>query len=407
MSKQQRLRVLSRLQGTPLLIKADKLQLITEAFTLEEFAGTFETSLKANEGATQKSVPQTVSGKLGIVKVFDSLVAKNASMWSGETSYQTIRNQTEQLITDGASEIVYYIDSPGGEALGLFSLMSYIQSLPSRGIRTSAFTDGVCCSAAYGLASACQEIYATDLAYVGSIGAVMAFVDVTEADKQRGYKYEIFRSKELKAIVNPHEGLSDPAKEKLQKVLAECDDMFNNEVLKGRKTLSLQAITDMKGADFVTKEALDLKLIDGVSGSFEDFISAKMQNTTTSGVFMKTNEQLQAELQASQKEVATLKANLETIKTTAYTAGQTDTLNLLEESKKLHLNASFDVIGFIKASSASGLTGEQIKTQLGFHAKALAGASEAVDTSTDPSASMHNTDKDQKPALSSLKRGKK
>lgn len=122
---------------------------------------------------------------------------------------------------------------------------------------------------------------------------------------------------------------------------------------------------------------------------------------------MKTNEQLQAELQASQEEVATLKANLETIKATAYAAGQTDTLNLLEESKKLHLNASFDVIGFIKASSASGLTGEQIKTQLGFHAKALAGASEAVDTSTDPSASMHNTDKDQKPALSSLKRGKK
>lgn len=407
MSKQQRLRVLSRLQGTPLLVRADKLQLITEVFTLEELAGTFETSLRANEGATQKAVPQGVSGKLGIVKVFDSLVAKNASMWSGETSYQTIRNQTEQAISSGATEIVYYIDSPGGEALGLFSLMEYIQSLPSRGIRTSAYTDGICCSAAYGIAASCQEIYATDLAYIGSIGAVMAFVDVTEADKQRGYKYEIFRSKELKAIVNPHEGLSDPAKEKLQKVLAECDDMFNNEVLKGRKVLSLQAITEMKGADFVTKEALDLKLIDGISSSFEDFISAKMQNTTTSGVFMKTNEQLQAELQASQEEVATLKASIEQVKATSYAAGQTDILNLLEESKKLHLNASFDTIGFIKASSASGLTAEQIKTQLGFHAKALANTADAVDTSTEPSASLHNTERNQKPALSSLKRGKK
>ena len=63
-------------------------------------------------------------------------------------------------------------------------------------------------SAAYAIGSAAQQVYATESSTVGSIGVIMSLVDVTEADKANGYSYTILRSKEDKAIYNPHEQIS-------------------------------------------------------------------------------------------------------------------------------------------------------------------------------------------------------
>ena len=272
------LRLLSRLEGACLLISEDKLRLITEKVTLPLFLGEAEqieklpvNSLRIPRDRNHNPVSQGQQ-KLGVIEVFDSLVSKDASAASGMTSYQDIAMQIDRAVEFGYTQLIFNLDSPGGEAAGLFSLTDKIRKLSSQGIQTIGYADGMATSAGYAILAACSEVYATETTILGSIAALMVHVDVSERDKTDGKTYTIFRSKAEKALGDSHSPLTEQAVNKITTLLDTMDMAFNNDILKSRG-ISIDKIKSMKGSEFMAEKALEMKLIDKIVSGFDETLA--------------------------------------------------------------------------------------------------------------------------------------
>ena len=94
---------------------------------------------------------------------------------SGATSYELLaRDFNEALENQEVKAILFDIDSPGGEVNGCSELADMIYQ--ARGKKPIiAYASGNCCSGAYWIAAACDEIVVTDTALVGSIGVVAVY----------------------------------------------------------------------------------------------------------------------------------------------------------------------------------------------------------------------------------------
>jgi ClpP class serine protease len=260
--------ILSRLVNTPLAISQDKLNILTSNIAIPIIQGNTIGAL--NEEDKVVKVYKSAS-----INVFDSLVSKNGGGDSGSTSYYSMQNTIIELIKSSVTTLDFYIDSPGGEVSGLFGLASFIASLPSKyGIKTRSFTDGSATSAAYAIMAATQERYATEGANLASIGVIMTLVNLMEQDKQEGVKYTFLRSKEEKALYNPHEIVSAETLNELTTILKAKDTIFNNFVV-NNTNVSLETIIDLKGKVILADEALKLNLITGIVSSYDEFLSTK------------------------------------------------------------------------------------------------------------------------------------
>ena len=369
--------ILTRLINTPLAISQDKLDIITTQVSLKLLAGEkLAAGVSTPTEKTTKSTPKTT-----VINVFDSLVAKGGAGESGFTSYAGIKSSVIDAIDRGASKIGFYIDSPGGEVTGLFALTNFIASIPDTyGVETFAFTDGSMTSAAYAIGSAAQQVYATESSTVGSIGVIMSLVDVTKADEQKGYSYTILRSKEDKALYNPHEQLSTAVIDKYTAMLMELDGMFNAEVAKNRPNLSLEAITSMKADSFLGNKALELGLIDGIVTSMDEVLNLNVSLTQRGDVM--TLEELKAQLSAKDTELATLQASVTNTVAKAIADERTRCLDILAAGQTLKVSAE-QVTKRISAGTAKD-DAVDIFTAI---AEAV-GTSTAIDTATGADASI-------------------
>lgn len=369
--------ILTRLINTPLAISQDKLDIITSQVSLKLLAG--EKLAAGVATPTDKSVKAT--GKTAVINVFDSLVAKGGAGESGFTSYEGIKGSVLEAIDNGASKIGFYIDSPGGEVTGLFALTNFISSLPSAyGVETFAFTDGSMTSAAYAIGSATQQVFATESSTVGSIGVIMSLVDVTKADEQKGYNYTILRSKEDKALYNPHEQLSTAVIDKYTTMLMELDSMFNAEVVKNRPNLTLESINSMKADSFLGNKALELGLIDGIATSMDEVLNLNVSLTQRGDVM--TLEELKAQLSAKDTELATLQASVTNAVNEAIKGERARCLDILAAGQTLKVSAE-QVTKRISAGTAKD-DAVDIFTAI---AEAV-GTATAIDTATGTTASV-------------------
>jgi ClpP class serine protease len=184
----QLLRLSDRLLNTPLLIHPAKAQIIlgtlsgrlgldADLFPFDETAESpeanrFTGSSRRADGSA--SISRTAEG-VAIIPVLDTLVNRGA--WldsrSGLTSYEGIAAQLRAAGQDPeVRSVLLDISSPGGEAAGMAGLADLIRSV--RQTRpVTAFVNDMAASAAYGIASAANEIVISPTSIVGSIGVVM------------------------------------------------------------------------------------------------------------------------------------------------------------------------------------------------------------------------------------------
>ena len=107
------------------------------------------------------------------------------------TSYDSIKDEVEDLLDQGAQAINFVINSGGGSVNGNIELSRYIASLS---VPTAATVTSCACSAAYMLASAANRILISETARIGSIGTIMTWYDYTQYQRNLGV--------EPKAITN-------------------------------------------------------------------------------------------------------------------------------------------------------------------------------------------------------------
>lgn len=299
--------ILSRLVNTPLAISQDKLNILTSNIVLPMLRGDSIPSLQEDQ-VRKPTIEQS-----SVINIFDSLIAKNGGGDSGSTSYFSITSNIQREVANGSKSINFYIDSSGGEVAGLFGLCNFIASLPSKyGIETRGFTDGSATSAAQAILSSCQKRYATEGANLGSIGVIMTLIDLTKADIKEGVKYTFLRSKEEKALYNPHEIMSEELVAELQTILKVKDDIFNNFIVRNTN-VSLETIMNLKGKVIMAEEALQLGLIDGIVSSLDEFNSLDKGTKTSKNFYQPmgtkmTLEEALVQLSAKEAELQTTKA---------------------------------------------------------------------------------------------------
>ena len=128
----------------------------------------------------EPSVP--IEGTTAIVIPVDGTLTSAKEQWYFEylrlVSYDTITQALAEAEANPSYDlIVMDFNSPGGDALGCQEVSAMVSKCNKP---VHAYVSGICCSAAYRLAAACQSITATPSAMICNIGTIMA-VDKTSS----------------------------------------------------------------------------------------------------------------------------------------------------------------------------------------------------------------------------------
>lgn len=211
-----------------------------------------------------------VNGSTAIIS-FEGVIARKFSSVLNSSGVCSIDIAERMLVSAGNDDmidsIVMIFDSPGGVAMGVSEVGTTIANINAKKPVVS-YVDGLCCSAAYWLASQSSGIYATQSAEVGSIGAYMAVLDRTRQLEEEGIKVDMFRSGKHKGMGYPGTRLSDEQRTMLQDRIDGLGKDFKQAVRSGRgKNISDEV---MQGQSFSADAAIRHALIDNIA----DFATA-------------------------------------------------------------------------------------------------------------------------------------
>lgn len=218
----------SRLYGTPLLVARSKLDIILAV--LGDRIGwplppavppSTQSALPIPSSRVMPDAPPGVA----VIPVYGTLVRRSIGLEaaSGLTSYGEIGAMLDAAIADpSVSGIVLDVDSPGGEAGGVFELAQRVRAADAVKPVWAIASDSAF-SAAYAIACAASRVYVTQTGGVGSIGVIAMHVDQSVRDAQEGYRYTAITAGDQKNDFSPHEPLDKEASARLQ---AEVDRLY-------------------------------------------------------------------------------------------------------------------------------------------------------------------------------------
>jgi protease-4 len=127
------------------------------------------------------------------------------------------------------SRVVFAFDTPGGSTTGVAETAQRIARLAMTK-EVHAYTDSMCCSAGMWLASQADHIVATPSAIVGSIGVYIALLDESEALAMDGYKVELIKAGQFKAMGASFKPLSDDERALLRATVDQTYDAFRTAI---------------------------------------------------------------------------------------------------------------------------------------------------------------------------------
>lgn len=283
-----------RVFNTPLMIRPEKAEIIVCALAerlgvakLDRVDGTTLGVLEmraaasdAERGGNGRKIYAEADG-VAVIPIHDTLVQRSdyVDPESGVTGCNWIAQKLRAAMGDDSIKAIWLdIDSPGGEANGIFQLAEEIAlcTKSEGGKPIWAYVNEQACSGAYALASVCDKIFAPEAGIVGSIGVYIMYLDMSGALSKEGIKAQIIRSGERKARMTGTEPLDDPAVAKLQASVDRTRQQFAKLVATGRR-MSAKAVLDTEADWFDAKDALGVGLIDGVMSELEAW--AKLQRS--------------------------------------------------------------------------------------------------------------------------------
>jgi ClpP class serine protease len=219
----------------------------------------------------------TIRNGVAIIDVYGP-IARRANLFSeisGGTSIDLLaRDVTSALDNPAVQSLLLVFDSPGGEVTGVSELAAALYA--ARGRKPMhAYVDGMACSAAYWLASACDTITTNDTALLGSIGVVMAMPDPTKTN---------IKEIEIVSSQSPNKRpdvTTEAGRGQIQTMLDHLADVFIQAVAMHRGVSAETVLANFgQGGVFVGQHAVDAGLADRV-GSFEDTLAGLVAQTTT------------------------------------------------------------------------------------------------------------------------------
>lgn len=201
--------------------------------------------------------------------------------WGGASSYQLIERDFNQAIGNSLVKgVLFYCNSPGGSAIGCKRIGDLIfAARGSKPIR--AYVQGICGSAMYYIAAACDRIEATADSLVGSIGTIYPHMEMSGLLKEIGYGATVFTNADSpkKGHGNSYEPLSDAARATLQQFVDSYGQPFIQDVARYRGIAPADVVSkygqgDAMRADVGVKQGVVDAVVDGFVESLDSITKA-------------------------------------------------------------------------------------------------------------------------------------
>jgi ClpP class serine protease len=261
-------RIAAKIESTRWAILPDSLRAITRAIDrgLDEgdrefFHKLAEEDLEAFVADLGPRIPDTDhafrSGSTGVLFVDGPVIPQASSLTraSGLVSIQALTADFLKLQKDARiKRIMLAFDSPGGDVTGIsdFSTLIKASSKPTVG-----YVFGMCASAAYWIASACDTIYSVDTGVIGGLGIVGTYRVRSAPEGETVW--------EIVSSQTPNKRFDmadDEARARLQKNADDLADVFLGAVA-SNMGVSLEKVTNDfgQGATMVALPALEAGMI--------------------------------------------------------------------------------------------------------------------------------------------------
>jgi len=255
----------SRLYGTPLLIARPKLDVILSLLGPRIGLPQAHAALPI-PGQRAVAPPETVAG-IAVIPVHGTLVRRVLGLEaaSGLSSYGEIAARLIAAVNDPQVQgIVLDIDSPGGEAGGVFELAERIRAASALK-PVWAHANDAAYSAAYAIAASASRLSLSQTAGVGSIGVIALHVDQSIKDAREGLAYTAIYAGHHKNDFSPHAPLTPQATSSLQTEVDRLYGIFVDQVA-GMRAMSAEAVRATEAGLFFGDAAVEAGLADAVCG---------------------------------------------------------------------------------------------------------------------------------------------
>lgn len=279
-NKQSLLRLTKLAYDTPHLITTDSLDKLLTYLDTRNLGELMKLDGEQEDDSEEEDGGEILDDFVAYIKVDGAITYKPVMGMCGEVrgcSYKGLLESVEDAIEEGAQCIVMDFSTPGGQATHAFEFAEEIRKLcTDNGVEMIAYVDEMACSAGYLLACICDEVIANPDAVVGSIGAVVALTDVSEAMKQAGIKRIFITSGTAKVPYDEDGAFKSDFIEKVQSEVDMLNTKFTNHVSK-YTGLPTETISALNADSFNAEEALSIGLINSIQtqSEFAAYLAAK------------------------------------------------------------------------------------------------------------------------------------
>jgi signal peptide peptidase SppA len=279
--------VLAAVYDQPWLVTAPTLQRICaivdahaigEPPTPEEIAA----SIAAAAGTNGPRRGGSQQGAVAVIPVY-GVISGRANMmseYSGGTTAESVTRAFRAAMADAdVASIVFDIDSPGGQVDGIPELAAEI--LAARGNKPmAAVACHMAASAAYYIASACDEIVCSPSGQVGSVGVRAGHMDDSKAREMAGLKRTLISAPPAKSDGYDGDPISEEGQAYLQEQVNSLYAMFVAAVAKGRGVPVATVKADYgSGRMLLAKDAQAAGMIDRIATLDETIARLQKGNT--------------------------------------------------------------------------------------------------------------------------------
>lgn len=242
----------------------------------ESFVGLLEmmqADLPSIQPNPTNPVPYTLTDGLATVPLHGPITrilsdrdkARMAYFGTEATASAELRQTLRELHGNpSVHSVLLDIDSPGGSVNGTPELAATVRDL-CKDKHVYAYTSGLCCSAAYWVASQCDAIYAAPSARVGSIGVLLPLLDTSGLYNKSGLKMDVISAGKYKATGVPGTALTEDQRLLLQAQVNATWETFKTAVNE-RRTIDE---AHMEGQTFTGEVGVHAGLVDACANSID------------------------------------------------------------------------------------------------------------------------------------------
>lgn len=208
---------------------------------------------------------------LGIVEV-NGVIASD----SPANAERIIKGLNRAWDSESAAAVVLHINSPGGSPVQSQRIYAEIMRLREQGDKPIiAVIEDLGASGAYYIAAAADEIVASPVSLVGSIGVIYAGFGFEEAIERIGVERRVLTAGENKAFLDPFQPMDEASEDFWQSVLDQTHRQFVDDVRAGRGERLSDSPDIFSGLIWSGEQSVALGLVDQL-GSLEQVARAQV-----------------------------------------------------------------------------------------------------------------------------------